>query len=118
MPRTPDGSRRAGDRETEHKDTVGAEASPVRTWLRLLFWLAVVAVVALSLVPSQRLPGFTATVWDKAQHAGGFALLALLGLPASASAKNGTGPVFPGPMALGDAHVFAQNASGLAHGEG
>jgi 1-acyl-sn-glycerol-3-phosphate acyltransferase len=117
MPRTPDGSRRAGDRETEHKDTVGAEASPVRTWLRLLFWLAVVAVVALSLLPSQRLPGFTATVWDKAQHAGGFALLALLGLRAYASPRKGTWPVLAGLMALGIAIELAQSATGWRHGD-
>jgi VanZ family protein len=117
MPRTPDGGRRAGDRETEHKDTVGAEASPVRTWLRLLFWLAVVAVVALSLLPSQRLPGFTATVWDKAQHAGGFALLALLGLRAYASPRKGTWPVLAGLMALGIAIELAQSATGWRHGD-
>lgn len=48
-------------------------------WVHVLFWSLVCATVVLSLMPVERLPQ-AAHVWDKAQHALGFAGLAFLGL--------------------------------------
>lgn len=48
-------------------------------WRAAAFWGAVWAVLALSLTPVQNLPSVVFDVWDKAQHALGFAGLALLG---------------------------------------
>ncbi len=45
--------------------------------LRWLFWLCVIAVLVLSLLPPA--PDMPTTGWDKANHAFGFALLAVLG---------------------------------------
>ncbi|MFZ2828806.1 MAG: VanZ family protein [Hydrogenophaga sp.] len=43
------------------------------------FWLCAVAVAVLSLLPMAYLPPQSFDIWDKSQHAGGFAMLALLG---------------------------------------
>ena len=43
------------------------------------FWLACVAVGMLSLMPVEHLPPQVFDIWDKAQHATGFAVLAVLG---------------------------------------
>lgn len=57
-------------------------------WLwRLCFWLALVAVSIGSLLPPTQLPPQAFDVWDKAQHAGGFAVLTLLCLPAFAASR-------------------------------
>lgn len=48
--------------------------------IQLLFWLAVVGIFTLSLLPTDRLPPISASVWDKAQHALAFILLAVLAL--------------------------------------
>ena len=47
---------------------------------KTVFWLSVVGLGILSLVPVDLLPAQSFNVWDKAQHALGFAWLALLGL--------------------------------------
>jgi VanZ family protein len=114
----PNGRHPAATSPGEVRETRGPQAGSIQTWLRVLFWLAVLSVAILSLLPSQRLPGFTATVWDKAQHAGGFALLALLGLRAyAAGSGKGTGPVLVGLVALGIAIELAQSATGWRHGD-
>ena len=46
---------------------------------RLLFWSACVAVLALSLSPTEHLPEQLFSIWDKAQHALAFAGLMVLG---------------------------------------
>lgn len=57
-------------------------------WLwRLCFWVALVAVSIGSLLPPTQLPPQAFDVWDKAQHAGGFAVLTLLCLPAFAASR-------------------------------
>ncbi|QTQ33541.1 Uncharacterized protein pbN1_35550 [Aromatoleum bremense] len=45
-----------------------------------LFAAACLAVAVLSLLPGAALPPVAFNVWDKAQHAGAFAALAVLGL--------------------------------------
>lgn len=47
---------------------------------RSVFWLSLIVVAVLSLLPVDFLPPQTLNVWDKAQHALAFACLALLGL--------------------------------------
>lgn len=49
---------------------------------KALFWLALLALTVLSLMPTGLLPSQVFSLWDKAQHALGFAVLALLGLAA------------------------------------
>ncbi|HEY0885963.1 MAG TPA: VanZ family protein [Ramlibacter sp.] len=79
---------------------------------RWAFWLCVAAVLALSLVPpAQHLPS---TGWDKANHALGFALLAVLGLaayPARAAS------VLPGLLAFGAAIEVLQSLTGYRTAE-
>ena len=50
-----------------------------RSWRLWVFWTAALSVVVLSLMPTHNLPSAVMDVWDKAQHALGFAGLALLG---------------------------------------
>lgn len=69
----------------------------------------------MSLLPGDRLPAFTASIWDKAQHAGGFALLTVLGLWAYGSA--GALRVLSGLLAFGVAIEFAQAATGWRYGD-
>lgn len=47
---------------------------------KVLFVLACLAVTVLSLLPGEALPPLAFNVWDKTQHLGAFAALALLGL--------------------------------------
>jgi VanZ family protein len=47
---------------------------------RIAFWLAVGAVAVGSLTPTPYLPPQAFDIWDKAQHAIAFALMAILGL--------------------------------------
>lgn len=67
---------------SEHKVMVASQVAPgqrVAWWVHVLFWSLVCGTVILSLLPVERLPQ-AAHVWDKAQHALGFAGLAFLGL--------------------------------------
>lgn len=67
---------------SEHKVIVASQVAPgqrVAWWVHVLFWSLVCGTVILSLLPVERLPQ-AADVWDKAQHALGFAGLAFLGL--------------------------------------
>lgn len=81
---------------------------------RLAFWLLLLAVVILSLLPVPYLPQQAFSLWDKAQHALGFAVLALLG-----------GLAYPGRLPrlgvslllLGAAIELAQDATGWRTGD-
>ena len=53
-----------------------------RPAFQALFWLAIAAVLWLTLSPADRLPPVPFNLWDKAQHALAFAALALIGLMA------------------------------------
>jgi VanZ family protein len=87
----------------------------VPTGLKLLaFWGCVLAVAVLSLTPVAHLPPQVFDVWDKAQHAFGFAVLTLLGwwaYPARVRA------VLAGLLVYGVAIELAQGASGWRHGD-
>lgn len=48
--------------------------------IRITFWCSAILLAIGSLLPTDLLPRQTATIWDKGQHAFGFAWLALLGL--------------------------------------
>ncbi|MDD2729522.1 VanZ family protein [Malikia sp.] len=86
----------------------------MQTSARLLFWLLLVAVIVLSLSPAAYLPPQAFSLWDKAQHALGFAALGLLG-----------GLAYPSRMrllsacllAFGGAIELAQAATGWRSGD-
>lgn len=83
--------------------------------IRLLFWLSLVGIFTLSVLPSDRLPVMSASVWDKAQHALAFALLTLLahlGWPESPPLR-----ALGGLLAFGLAIEVAQAVLGWRHGE-
>lgn len=86
-------------------------------WLRAVFWLAVLALTVMSLLPAERLPDFTASIWDKAQHAAGFCLLSGLGLWAYPGGRKRTALVLGGLMGLGAAIELAQGATGWRHAD-
>lgn len=79
-----------------------------------VFWAAVAAVVALSLVPVAQLPPQAFSVWDKAQHALGFVLLALLGAMAY---PRHWGRLWPALLCLGVGIELAQSATGWRQGD-
>jgi VanZ family protein len=80
----------------------------------LAFWLAAVVVGALSLTPVQHLPPQVFDIWDKAQHAAGFAVLALLGRLAY---PNATFALVLGLLGYGAAIELAQSATGWRSGD-
>jgi len=82
--------------------------------LQAAFWLALGAVAVLSLLPGPYLPPLAFDVWDKAQHAGAFAGLAALGLPAY---PRQPGRVLLGLLAYGVAIEAAQSATGWRYGD-
>jgi len=84
---------------------------------RALFYLAVSVLTVLSLLPTDRLPEFTASIWDKAQHAAGFAVLGTLGLWAYPGGVGHSARVVLGLLALGVAIELAQGASGWRHAD-
>jgi VanZ family protein len=49
---------------------------------KTVFWLYLVTIIVLSLSPTAHLPDGLSSIWDKAQHALGYALLAALGMRA------------------------------------
>jgi VanZ family protein len=83
--------------------------------MKSAFWLCAVVVAILSLLPAVYLPPHTFDIWDKAQHAGGFAVLALLGH--LAYHRHLWGVCF-GLLAYGAAIELAQSATGWRHGDG
>jgi VanZ family protein len=82
-------------------------------WLRGLFWMLVMFVVALSLLPVEQLPR-DLNLWDKAQHALGFGALGLLGLHVGARR-----PVqsLLGLAVLGACIEVAQSMTGWRYGD-
>jgi VanZ family protein len=80
---------------------------------RAVFWLGVLTVVTLSLIPGDQLPSVFAW-WDKAQHALGFALLTALGLLAYGRSR---WYVPAGLLLLGALIEVAQAASGWRTGD-
>lgn len=84
-------------------------------WLWLVcFWIILAAVSIGSLLPPAHLPSQAFDVWDKAQHAAGFALLTLLGLPAFATSRR---RVLIGLAIYGAAIEVAQQMSGWRTGD-
>lgn len=81
---------------------------------RLAFWVCLLAVVALSLTPVQHLPQQVFSLWDKAQHAGGFAVLTLLGLWAY---PHRVTALLVAMLALGVGIELAQAATGWRYGD-
>lgn len=86
----------------------------MHSFLRLGFWASLIGLTVASLVPVDLLPPQALNIWDKAQHALGFAWLALLGLlvyPRHASA------VLIGLIAWGGVIELLQMATGWRYGE-
>lgn len=82
---------------------------------RLAFWgLAVVLTVA-SLTPVEHLPPLVFDLWDKAQHALGFAALALLGGVAYPRWREAA--LVAGLLTHGAVIEWAQAATGWRHGD-
>jgi VanZ family protein len=82
--------------------------------IRVAFWVSLFGVVVLSLLPTDQLPHQVSLVWDKAQHAAGFAGLAVLGLTGyPASFKR----VCFGLLLTGAFIELAQHATGWRHGD-
>lgn len=83
--------------------------------LKLAFWLSALAIATLSLLPVDFLPPQTFNIWDKAQHAGGFAVQALLGHMAY---RHHLWLLCIGLLAYGAAIELVQSATGWRHGDG
>lgn len=86
----------------------------MRHTISLAFWCSLTALTIASLVPVELLPPQAMDLWDKAQHALGFAWLALLGLlayPRQAPA------VLLGLLAWGGLIELMQMATGWRYGE-
>lgn len=87
----------------------------VPRWLRVAaFWASVLVVIVLSLLPAQHLPEMALNLWDKAQHAFGFAILTFLGLWAYPRRVR---RVLVGLLWLGALIELAQGATGWRHGD-
>lgn len=86
----------------------------MRTLVRAAFWLACLAVAVLSLLPVEQLPPGVFDWWDKAQHALGFLVLAVLGLLGYAGFA---GRVVLGLLGFGAVIEFAQAATGWRYGD-
>ena len=78
------------------------------------FWAACATVGVLSLTPVERLPPQIFDIWDKAQHAAGFAGLALLGRLAYPRLMSG---LLTGLLLYGALIEVAQAATGWRHGD-
>jgi VanZ family protein len=89
-----------------------AEASRL---IRVLFWLSLVGIFTLSVLPTDRLPPISASLWDKAQHALAFVLLAVLALQGW-SGRHQT-RILLGLFAFGVIIELAQAGLGWRHGE-
>lgn len=81
---------------------------------RVAFWACLLGVVVLSLTPVQQLPPQVLNLWDKAQHAGGFAVLTLLGLWAYPQRAV---TLLAAMLALGAGIEVAQAATGWRYGD-
>lgn len=83
-------------------------------FLKPFFWLCAAGLTAASLVPVDLLPPQSFNVWDKAQHALGFAWLAFFGLLAY---PRSLAFVTTALLAHGGAIELAQAATGWRYGE-
>lgn len=81
---------------------------------RSAFWLSVVGVTTLSLLPAPWLPPVAFDVWDKAQHALAFVLLGGLGLWAYATSS---GRIVLGLLAYGALIEVVQSFTGWRYGD-
>ena len=81
---------------------------------RLAFWSFLVAVAVLSLMPTDFLPPPVLSLWDKAQHAAGFAGLTILGLMAFPQRPR---RLFLSLLLFGAAIEVAQAATGWRQGD-
>lgn len=84
------------------------------TLVRLSFWLSMAALTIASLVPVDLLPPQAMNIWDKAQHALGFAWLAALGL---AGYPRAAALVAGGLLVWGGAIELMQWGTGWRYGE-
>lgn len=82
--------------------------------IKPLFWLSTIVLAIASLVPVTLLPGQVFDLWDKAQHALGFAWLALLGVSSYPQRPLRVSAYL---LAYGAAIEFAQAATGWRYGE-
>lgn len=82
---------------------------------RLSFWGWAVVLTVASLTPVEHLPPLVFDLWDKAQHALGFAALALLGSLAYPLWREAA--LVAGLLAHGAAIEWAQAATGWRHGD-
>ncbi|QHE78391.1 VanZ family protein [Hydrogenophaga sp. PBL-H3] len=82
--------------------------------IRTAFWCSALVLAIASLVPVDLLPQQAASIWDKGQHAFGFAWLALVGLLAY-----GRRPwsVLVGLVVYGGVIELMQAATGWRYGE-
>lgn len=78
------------------------------------FWSALLTLTVLSLIPTGLLPSQVFSLWDKAQHALGFLVLAVLGL---AAYPRHTVWVPLLLLAHGGLIELAQGAAGWRHGD-
>lgn len=89
----------------------------LQPWARAAFWVATVALLALTLMPASQLPPLGPfNFWDKAQHALAFAVLtalALLGWPRPALRWR----ILLSLVILGGSIEAAQHLTGWRHGE-
>ena len=83
-------------------------------WIRVAFWISLLCVVVLSLLPTEQLPDQVSLIWDKAQHAAGFAGLTFLGLMGYPGAVK---RVCFGLLVAGAMIELAQHATGWRHGD-
>lgn len=81
---------------------------------RVAFWACLLGVAVLSLTPVQHLPPQVFSLWDKAQHAGGFVVLTLLGLWAYPQRAV---TLLAAMLALGVGIEVAQSATGWRYGD-
>lgn len=86
-----------------------------KKWLaQTIFWVAVVIVTVMSLLPGAYLPPVAFSVWDKAQHALGFLMLGVLGL--RSYPKDSNSVVFC-LLIYGAAIEMVQAATGWRYGD-
>lgn len=88
--------------------------TPFNSLIKPLFWLSSLTLAIASLAPVAMLPPQTFDVWDKAQHALGFAWLSLIGLLAYSHHRVRVAACL---LLYGGAIELAQAATGWRHGE-
>ena len=81
---------------------------------KTVFWPSLLLLVVLSLLPVDYLPAQVFSIWDKTQHALGFAVLAWFGQQAY---PNRRWRVMSGLLLIGAGIEVAQAATGWRYGE-